>query len=116
MLSVTGYDNEISLGQLDESHLHEVETYAKTELIKNGLVEEKDRPKYYGGFAKNPEFFAIVPGHRALVLQLYNAIKQRNFLKPSMPKKSQPKKNICNTENKSMVRKSYIFHSAISSL
>lgn len=84
-----GYDNEISLKQIDKIHIQEVEEFARSKLLQTNLIKPENKAKYFGLFAENPESFFIVPGHRILLNHLQKEINHRSYLKSAEPKKNQ---------------------------
>ncbi|XP_037905818.1 uncharacterized protein LOC119648249 isoform X2 [Hermetia illucens] len=72
ILSINGYNHLLSLEELDETSIQEVEKFAR-ENMKNYVPNTE---AYFYIFKKNPADFRIVSGHRKLLLKLRERIRQ----------------------------------------
>lgn len=73
-LSFLGFDSEVALRGLSEEHFSAMEEQART--VMADVVEENERPDYFGVFAKRPEKFAILSGQKVLLLAIADYLKK----------------------------------------
>lgn len=69
LLTLTGYDNVLSLKSFKPEDIDELETFGRTEME---LFCDSNKPQsdYYGIYSKNKDNFKILPGHKRLLFGL----------------------------------------------
>lgn len=72
ILSINGYNHLLSLEELDEQSIQDVEKFAR-ENMKNYVPNTE---AYFYIFKENPSDFRILSGHRKLLLKLRDRIRQ----------------------------------------
>lgn len=68
LLYYTGYDNVISLMEINNESIENMEDFAKTKL--NKLLKGPERDTFFGIFTEDVNLFEVVPGHKQLLFSL----------------------------------------------
>lgn len=73
LLIYTGFDNIISLGELSETDINEMERFGREDLPK--LLEQEKYSAFYSIYAKDVRMFKIRAGHKKLLQNLIKDCK-----------------------------------------
>lgn len=80
LLIVNGFENEIVIANLNDCDITNIISFTRNELHK---IVDRDLPKYYGLYWKNPFVFEIVLEHRHIISLLSNCYKKNYYIKIS---------------------------------
>lgn len=72
ILSINGFDNLLSLQELEESDIKSMEHFAREEMID--LVKDDERVDFYGIFHDSIDKFKFIAGHRKMLLGLKSVL------------------------------------------
>lgn len=80
ILTLSGFDNIISLQNLDDAAIIEIERFARDQLHLF-IPEDAKLEDYYNIYNNNPEMFTIVAGHKILLreIRMYSMEKGAEF-------------------------------------
>lgn len=69
ILNANGFDNQVSLSEMTEQMICNIEDFARDSLSVV-ISDEEERKRYFGIFFKQPELFKFNPGQKVLLLKI----------------------------------------------
>ncbi|KAK5640763.1 hypothetical protein RI129_002643 [Pyrocoelia pectoralis] len=76
LLSLHGFANNLSLGDLSDTDILEIEHFTKTQL--KSVIKKEEINKYLGLFTDNTDNFVIFGGEKKLLLKIKEHVNKKN--------------------------------------